>query len=143
VDATPTNEYLVHRPGSVSAFFVYKSVFMAGCAWIWVAVLAITTDKVTGWSVFAATSAVTFSLVGLALWIRYAAQRNSAARHEQIMKTLVDLSWQTFAREMPVDPPTRGSSAREAAGQNGFSHDLDGDTSVIRLAPEARHRPRR
>jgi len=139
---TPTNEYLVHRPGAVSAFFVYKAFFFAAVAWGAFVVLAARDDRVTAWLVLAAASAVTFSLVGLALWIRHTGQLNSAARHEQIMKTLVDLSWQSFTgdltdRETSPDRPTR-----DMARERSVARDLDGDTSVIQLE-ESRQRHRR
>jgi hypothetical protein len=144
---TPTNEYLVHRPGAVSAFFVYKAFFFAAVAWGAFVALAAREDRVTTWLVVAAASAVTFSLVGLALWIRHTGQLNSAARHEQIMKTLVDLSWQSFTSDLTgrnsTDQPTR-DLARERFGPRdpASAHKAEGDTGVIHLE-ESRQRHRR
>jgi hypothetical protein len=144
---TPTNEYLVHRPGAVSAFFVYKAFFFAAVAWAAFVALAAHDDRVTAWLVLAAASAVTFSLVGLALWIRHTGQLNSAARHEQIMKTLVDLSWQSFTGDLPgrnaPDQPTR-DLPRERSGprEPAPAREAEGDTGVIHLE-ESRQRHRR
>lgn len=146
MDTTPTNEYLVHRPGAVSAFFVYKAFFFAAIAWAAVVVLATRDDRVTAWLVLAAASAVTFSLVGLALWIRHTGRRSSAARHEQIMKTLVDLSWQDFATGLTGPDSNREQPTRDLSrdlSPASTARELDADTGVIRLADESRQRRRR
>jgi hypothetical protein len=142
MDTKPTNEYLVHRPGAVSAFFVYKAFFFAACAWTAFVVLAARDDRVTAWLVLAAASAVNFSLVGLALWIRHTGQRNSAARHEQIMKTLVDLSWQSFASDLTDPDTTHDQPTRDLSRDTRPAHDPGTDRSVIRLTQESRQRRR-
>jgi high-affinity nickel permease len=115
------NEHRAHRPSGVSSFFVYQATFMAIAFWVWLVVLAVRVGPVSGWHLAAAAGAITTTMVGVALGVRHAAQANAAARHEQIMRTLVELSWQPFT----VAPAA-------------------GDADVIPLAPhESRPRPRR
>ena len=120
------NEHLAYRPGGVSAFFVYKAGLMAAAFWVWLTVLAVRTSDVSGWHLVAAAGAITTTLVGVILGVRHATMRSAASRHEQIMHTLVELSWQSFAT-----PPSAAASS------------TDGDADVIRLAHESRQRPRR
>ena len=120
------NEHLAYRPGGVSAFFVYKAGFMAVGFWAWLAVLAVRGGTISGWHLVAAAGAITTTLVGLVLGVRHALVRNAAARHEQIMRTLVELSWQSFAT-----PP------------GGTKVPPESDADVIRLSHESRPRPRR
>src|SRR5882757_389444 len=90
------NEHLAFRPGGVSAFFIYKAGFMAAGCWAWLAVLVVGGDSVSRWHLVAAAAAITTTLVAVILGVRHALVRNAAARHEQIMTTLVELSWQSF-----------------------------------------------
>jgi hypothetical protein len=126
MDVTPS-EYRVHRPGGVSSFFVYKSGFMALACWIWLAVLAVRVDTLTVWHLIAAAGAVATTVVSVILGARHALALASAARHEQVMRTLVDLSWQAFTPERSTTGPASA----------------DGDADVIRLKQEPRQRPRR
>lgn len=114
-----SNEFLVHRPGAVSAFFIYKAGFFAGGFWAWLVVLVARGESANAWPLVAATGAVTTSVVSVVLGARYVLQRNAAERHEQVMRTLVEMSWQSFS------PPAAD------------------DSTVIRLSQESRQRPRR
>ena len=119
-DMKTSNEFLVHRPGAVSAFFVYKAGFFAGGFWAWLVVLAARGEPTSAWTLVAATGAATTSVVSVVLGARYVLQRNAAERHEQVMRTLVEMSWQSFS------PPA-----------------TDSESGVIRLPQESRQRPRR
>ncbi|MEU1889390.1 hypothetical protein [Micromonospora sp. WMMD987] len=85
-----------HRPGAVSLFFVAKAGVFAVGFWSWLVVLVVTGDTVTGAHVLAATGAVTTSLVGVVLGVRLALQRSAAARHAEVRRLLVDISWNAF-----------------------------------------------
>jgi hypothetical protein len=118
------NEFRVHRPGAVSAFFVYQAGVVAAVFWVWLVLLTVRGGAAAEWETVAATGAGTTTLVGVVLGARFFLQRNAAARHEQVMQTLVDLSWQSFAlstREAPTSPLP----------------DLEATTGVIRLPQEA------
>jgi hypothetical protein len=132
MDATPS-EHRVHRPGGVSSFFVYKAGFMATACWIWFAVLVIRDESVSRWLIVAATGAITTTLIGVILGARHALARGSAARHEQVMHTLVELSWQAFT-PMALPAPTAGPAAT--------SIPTDSDADIIRLPHEPRPRRR-
>jgi hypothetical protein len=56
-------------------------------------------------------------MVGVVLGTRYYLQRNAAARHEQVMQTLVDLSWQSFA-VAAQESPTRDIATDNDATAN-------------------------
>ncbi|MFJ6195824.1 hypothetical protein [Micromonospora sp. NPDC092111] len=85
-----------HRPGAVSLFFVAKAgVFALGC-WIWLLVLVLTGDEVTGVHLLAATGAITTTLVGVVLGVRLATQHSAAVRHAELRRLLVDISWNAF-----------------------------------------------
>jgi hypothetical protein len=124
-DMTVTNEHLAYRPGGVSSFFIYKAGFMAVGFWTWLGVLAVRGDAPSAWQLVAASGAITTTLVGVILGVRYALARHAAARHEQIMQTLVELSWQAFTPPAVAEAPSGG------------------DADVIRLQHESRPRPRR
>ncbi|MEU7616760.1 hypothetical protein AB0M91_17935 [Micromonospora rifamycinica] len=85
-----------HRPGAVSLFFVAKAGVFAVGFWSWLLVLVSTGDRVTGAHVLAAAGAVTTSLVGVVLGVRLALQRSAAARHAELKRLLVDISWNAF-----------------------------------------------
>lgn len=119
-----------HRPGAISAFFVYKAALFAACFWTWLAVLAMTEGTVTGWHAVASAGAVTTTVVGVVLGVRFASQRDAARRHEEVMRTLVEISWHTFAS---------GSAASESSDRNV----RDGDEDVIRLGQDVGPHPRR
>jgi hypothetical protein len=119
------NEHLAYRPGGISAFFVYKAGFMAASFWAWLAVLAGQAGTISAWHLVAATGAITTTLVAVILGVRHALAKNAASRHEQIMHTLVELSWQDFGT------PVAAASAGET------------DAEVIRLPHELRPHPRR
>ncbi|SCE97219.1 hypothetical protein GA0070216_103446 [Micromonospora matsumotoense] len=86
-----------HRPGVVSLFFVAKAAVFALGFWTWLLVLVLTGDGVTGAHVLAAAGAVTTTLVGVVLGVRLALQRSAAARHAELKRLLVDISWNAFA----------------------------------------------
>ncbi|WP_328342713.1 hypothetical protein [Micromonospora sp. NBC_00421] len=87
-----------HRPGAVSLFFVAKAGVFALGFWIWLLVLVATGDgAATGAHVLAAAGAVTTTLVGVVLGVRLALQRSAAARHAELKRLLVDISWNAFA----------------------------------------------
>jgi hypothetical protein len=123
----------MHRPGAVSAFFVYKAGLFAACFWGWLGFLTVRGGAVTGWHILAATGAVTTTLVGAVLGARFALQRSAAARHAEIMESLVDISWHSFASG---GEPRTSQDARPAGEQRE-------DAGVIRLSPDVRQRPRR
>jgi hypothetical protein len=123
----------MHRPGAISAFFVYKAGLFAACFWGWLGYLTVRGGALTGWHLLAATGAVTTTLVGVVLGARFALQRSAAARHAEIMESLVDISWHAFTSggEPRTDQETRApGEQREDAG-------------VIRLSQDLRQRPRR
>jgi hypothetical protein len=122
----PTNENAVHRPGVVSLLFVHKAALFAAGFWAWLIVLAVLGGPATAWTAVAAAGAITTTLVAVVLGARFALQRNAAARHEQMMRVLVDMSWHSFA---------------QAARDKSFVDDPR-ESSVIPLSPESR-RPRR
>lgn len=86
-----------YQPGAVSTFFVAKAGVFAAAFWIWLLVLVLRTESATGAQVFAATGAITTTLVGVVLGARLALQRNAAIRHAEMKKLLVDISWNAFA----------------------------------------------
>ncbi|SBT48068.1 hypothetical protein [Micromonospora auratinigra] len=86
-----------YRPGVVSLFFVVKAAFFALACWIWLLVLVFSGGTTSGAHVLAAAFAVTFTLVGVALGVRLALQRNAAVRHAELKRLLVDISWNAFA----------------------------------------------
>ena len=86
---------VAHRPGAISMFFVAKAGIFAAAFWIWLMILALSDDPVTGWHLFAMAGAVTTTLVGVVLGIRYALQANAAERHAELRKYLVEISWNT------------------------------------------------
>lgn len=134
-----SNEFLAYRPGGVSAFFVYKAGFMALGFWAWLAVLVVGDSNLSGWQLLAAAGAITTTLVAVILGVRHALVRHAAARHEQIMKTLVDLSWQSFG----TPPVAAAPGAPPAVGPQAIPPQADSDADVIRLSHESRPRPRR
>lgn len=125
MDRPPVNEFRVHRPGAVSAFFVYKAGFFAAGFWIWLVLATLRGGAAAQWETVAATGAGTTTLVGVVLGARYYLQRNAAARHEQVMQALVDLSWQSFA-----------VGAREAPTRE-LSSDAEPTANIIPLHQEA------
>jgi hypothetical protein len=124
VDRPPVNEFRVYRPGAVSVFFVYQAGLAAAAFWTWLLLLTIRGGPAAEWELVAATGAGTATMIGVVLATRYYLQRNAAARHEQLMQTLVDLSWQSFAMAAR-DSPTREVSSDE-----------EPSTAVIRLAQD-------
>ena len=139
MDRPPVNEFRVFRPGAVSAFFVGQAGLVAVGCWAWLVLVTIEGGEAVHWQPVAATGAGTATMVGVVLGARFALQRNAAARHEQVMQTLVDLSWQSFALS------TRDAPSRDAASKEDATRDLSSDdatTGVVRLPQEA-PRPRR
>jgi len=131
VDVGPLNPASGYRPGAVSTFFVYKAGLFALGFWGWLAHLAFSGSPLSGWHIVAATGAATTTLVGVILGVRIALARSAASRHEQLMRSLVEISWYTFAKA-----PADRDLGRDVEG-------VDGDASVIRLSQESRPRPRR
>jgi uncharacterized membrane protein len=127
VDRPPVNEFRVHRPGVVSVFFVYQTALVAAGFWIWLVLATAHGGAAARWATVAATGACTTTLAGVLLGTRYYLQRSAAARHEQVMQTLVDLSWQSFA-----------VSAREAPTRELGVEDTEATASIIPLHQEVR-----
>jgi hypothetical protein len=125
VDRPPVNEFRVHRPGAASAFFVYQAGFVAAGFWTWLVLATLWGGGAVQWEIVAATGAGTATIVCVVLAARYYLQRNAAARHEQVMQTLVDLSWQSFA-----------VSARESPTRE-LPTETEATTGVIRLPQQA------
>ncbi|QLQ38028.1 hypothetical protein [Micromonospora robiginosa] len=96
-----------HRPGAVSLFFVAKAGVFALGFWIWLLVLAVQGDPAEGLHLIAATGAVCTTLVGVVLGARMALQRNAAARHAELKRLLVDISWNAFAAAGNSDQPAK------------------------------------
>jgi hypothetical protein len=137
-----------HRPGAISAFFVYKAGLFAACFWGWLGYLAVRGGTPTGWHLIAAAGAVTTTLVGVVLGARFALQRSAARRHEELMETLVEISWHSFtsgaeprAAEPRVGEPRIGEPRIGEPRTHGEPR--DGDAEVIRLTQDLRQRPRR
>ncbi|WP_431931666.1 hypothetical protein [Micromonospora sp. RP3T] len=86
-----------HRPGAVSFFFVAKAGVFALGFWVWLLVLAVRGDPAEGVHLIAATGAICTTLAGVVLGARMALQRNAAARHAELKRLLVDISWNAFA----------------------------------------------
>src|SRR5215831_12934403 len=76
VDRPPVNEFRVHRPGAVSAFFVYQAGFVAAGFWTWLVLATIRGGGAAHWETVAATGAGTVTMVGVLLGTRYFLQRN-------------------------------------------------------------------
>lgn len=152
-----TTDRPVHRPGVISAFFVYKAGLFAAGFWAWLVHLAAFGVPVSGWYLVATTGAVTCTLIGVVLGTRMALQHNAAVRHQEIMKTLVEISWDTFAPPTTDEPrtlagtngypETRNPETRNTDTRNtetrGQGESRDGDAGVIHLTPDLRQRPRR
>ena len=134
MDANGSTEDRVHRPGAVSAFFVYKAALFAAGFWAWLAVLVFRGLAVSGWHILAATGAITTTLVAVILGARFAMDRAAADRHVTLMKAIVDLSWYSFS------PATAGSHAAPSGPQESSNGN---QADVIRLPQEARPRQRR
>ena len=133
MDRPPVNEFRVFRPGAVSAYFVCQAGVVAVGFWAWLVLLTIEGGAAVEWQPVAATGAATATMVGVLLGTRFALQRSAAARHEQLMQTLVDLSWQSFALSAR-DAPSRDPESKQEA-----TSDLSADestTGVIRLPQE-------
>jgi hypothetical protein len=132
--ANPPAESRANQPGAISAFFVYKAGLFAVGFWAWLAVLVFRGLPVSGWHILAATGAVTTTLVGVVLGVRYAIDRAAAQRHQLVMRSIVELSWYSFAEPMapPVPPPAASPSRPET-----------GDADVIQLSQESRPRQQR
>jgi hypothetical protein len=94
--ATPAVPPSAHRPGPVSLFFVAKAAVFAAGFWVWLLVLAIQADPVSGAHLVAAAGAITTTLVSVVLGARLALQRNAADRHADLKRLLVDISWNAF-----------------------------------------------
>ncbi|MFF5175270.1 hypothetical protein ACFY3U_21915 [Micromonospora sp. NPDC000089] len=94
-----------HRPGAVSLFFVVKAGVFALAFWVWLLVLVLTGDEAGGAHVLAAAGAVTTTLVGVVLGVRLALQRSAAARHAELKRLLVDISWNAFTAAGNAETP--------------------------------------
>src|SRR5262245_37297236 len=92
----PPTDAPIHRPGAVSAFFVYQAGVYAGGFWAWLVVLAVRAGPISGWHIVAAAGAVSSTLVTALLAARLAQDRASADRYEALMRAVVELSWETF-----------------------------------------------
>ena len=127
MDRPPVNEFRVHRPGVVSVFFVYQTGLIAAGFWTWLVLATVRGGAAGQWETVAATGAGTATLVCAVLGTRYYLQRSAAARHEQVMQTLVDLSWQSFA-----------VAARESPTRELGVEDAEATASVIPQQQEVR-----
>ncbi|GAB3072276.1 hypothetical protein GCM10027186_29040 [Micromonospora schwarzwaldensis] len=81
----------------MSLFFVVKAGVFALGFWVWLLVLAVQGDPAEGVHLIAATGAICTTLAGVVLGARMALQRNAAARHAELKRLLVDISWNAFA----------------------------------------------
>jgi hypothetical protein len=109
---------------------VYQTGLVASGFWAWLVLATMRGGGAAQWETVAATGAGTATMVGVVLGTRYFLQRSAAARHEQVMQTLVDLSWQSFALSTREAPTKELSSEAEAT------------TGVIRLAQDTPRRSR-
>ena len=127
----PEDRPVPYRPGAISLFFVVKAAIFALAFWIWLLLLVIRGDQVSGWHLFATAGAISTTLVGVILGIRMALQANAADRHAEVRKALVEISWNTafaahqaeeagnvlrFPTAVPDDSggwPTRGDGDRD------------------------------
>jgi len=134
-----------HRPGAMSLFFIYHAGVFALGFWTWFAVLALTADHVGPWLIVAGAGAATATLVGVALGLRYEMQRSAALRHEEIMRTLVEISWYGFASSVRTGAGNSPSNdAHPAVGRISAPRQGGGENAdVLHLAEETRPRPRR
>ena len=109
---------------------MYQAGLVAAGFWTWLVLATLRGGGAAQWQTVAATGAGTATMVGVVLATRYYLQRSAAARHEQVMQTLVDLSWQSFAvtaRESPThELPTEK-----------LPPDDEATASVLRLPQEA------
>ncbi|WP_431942588.1 hypothetical protein [Micromonospora marina] len=94
-----------HHPGAVSLFFVAKAAVFALGFWIWLLMLAVRGDEATGVHLIAATGAICTTLAAVVLGARLALQRNAAARHAELKRLLVDISWNAFAAAGNAEQP--------------------------------------
>ncbi|WFE36952.1 hypothetical protein [Micromonospora sp. WMMD998] len=117
-----------HRPGAVSLFFVVKAGVFALGFWIWLLVLAAQGDPAEGVHLVAATGAICTTLAGVVLGARLALQRNAAARHAELKRLLVDISWNAFAAAgnsdhtakvvpFPTSPPDTERATNRGPGE--------------------------
>jgi hypothetical protein len=125
----PPIDARIHRPGVVSAFFVYQSGLYAGGFWVWLVVLAVRGGPITGWHILAAAGAVSATLVTVLLGARLAQDRAAADRYDALMRAVVELSWETF---------TSAARDRVAGASEGDSHTAE----IIPLPHENRPRQR-
>ncbi len=137
---SPTTEPRLHRPGAISAFFVYKAGLFAAGFWVWLAILAFRHIPVSGWHILAASGAITTTLVGVVLGARYAIDWAAAQRHEAVMRSIVELSWYSFAPPAAQTPPARPAE-KQAADETDSASGMSAD--VIPLSQESRPRQRR
>jgi hypothetical protein len=86
-------------PGAISMFFVAKAALFGVVCWAWLLFL-IDNDSgdVSGWELFAACGGICFTLVAVALGVRFAIERAATLRHGEVMKEIADLSWHTLAQ---------------------------------------------
>jgi hypothetical protein len=127
MDVPSPGEYRRGAPGAISLFFVYKAGVFALGFWTWLAVLAAKGAPVSGWMVVAGVGAATTTLVGVVLGVRIALARNAIDRHEQIMKSLVELSWYSFVKSSAPEPESRPTAS---------------DAEVLRFSNDPRPRNR-
>ncbi len=83
------------KPGAISLFFVAKAGIFAAAFWIWLLVLALGDDSVTGWHIFSAAGAITTTLVAVVLGVRMALESSASARYAESKRILVEISWNT------------------------------------------------
>jgi hypothetical protein len=76
---------------------------------VWFVVLAAQEASPGPWLLVAGSAAVTTSLVGVILGVRFSMQADAAERHAEVKKPLVEISWNTaFAvNAPPADEPGR------------------------------------
>lgn len=102
-----------HRPGAFSLFLVIKSAVFATAFWTWLVLLAVDGGEASARHVLAATGAGTTTVVAALLAVRMAVQRDTAERHADLRRLLVDISWNAFAAAgnagHPVDVPGNGN----------------------------------
>ncbi len=86
---------VIDKPGAISLFFVVKAGIFAAAFWIWLLVLALSSDSVTGWHIFSAAGAITTTLVAVVLGVRVALESKASERYAESKRMLVEISWNT------------------------------------------------
>ena len=135
---------IAKSPGAVSVFFVVKAGLFAIGFWGWSAVLLIRGGAPSSAIVVATAGAVTTTLIGVQLGLRFVTQRNAAMRHAELMKALVDLSWQAFT-SVSSDSGAHGRGAETVTERIGRANastgeEHSGGEPLVDTSTEPQHR---